>query len=76
MSNLAIFSPPPFDAANDFLSVAPATFQRAAFRVSRDFFPSRRCARRRAASSRLEGGVSVMPKISLLAVHSPRPGNG
>jgi len=27
MSNLAIFSPPPFDAANDFLSVALATFQ-------------------------------------------------
>jgi hypothetical protein len=38
MSNLATFPPSPFDAANDFLSVAPTTFPRAAFRAGCDFF--------------------------------------
>jgi hypothetical protein len=49
MSNLAIFSPPPFDAANDFLSGAPATFLPTAFDSHHGFFPSRRSARHRAA---------------------------
>jgi hypothetical protein len=30
--------PAAFDSSDDFLSVAPATFQRAAFRVGFDFF--------------------------------------
>jgi hypothetical protein len=50
MSNLAIFSPPPFDAANDFLSGAPATFLPTAFDARHGFFSSRRSARHRAAS--------------------------
>jgi hypothetical protein len=60
MSSLAIFPPSPSDAANDFLSVAPATFPPVAFRVRGDFLSSNHCARLQAASSRLKGGVSVM----------------
>jgi hypothetical protein len=60
MSNLAAFPPSAFDAANDFLSVAPATFQQAAFRVGCDFFSSNHCARLRAGAWPIFGGVSVM----------------
>jgi hypothetical protein len=38
MNNLAAFPPAVFDSSTDFLSVAPATFPRAAFRVGCDFF--------------------------------------
>jgi hypothetical protein len=38
MSNLAAFPSAAFGSANDFLSVAPATFPRAAFRVGCVFF--------------------------------------
>jgi hypothetical protein len=38
MSNLAIFSPSPLDAANDFLSVAAATFHRSAMDSHHGFF--------------------------------------
>jgi len=67
MSNLAAFPPSAFDSSGDFLSVAPATFPRAAFRVGCDFFSSRRCARLQAAWLPIFGGVSVMAKIPFLA---------
>jgi hypothetical protein len=50
MSNLAIFSPSPFDAANGFLSGASATFLPTAFDACHRFFSSRRSVRHRAAS--------------------------
>jgi hypothetical protein len=49
MSNLATFSPSPFDAANGFLSVASATFLPTAFDARHEFFLSRRFVRHRAA---------------------------
>jgi hypothetical protein len=55
---------------SDFLPVAIATFHRAAIEAPADFSASNRCARLRAASLRLKGGVSVMRENSILAARS------
>jgi len=46
--------PSPFEAANDFLPVAPATFHRTAMDSHHGFFSSRRSARHQAARLTVE----------------------